>query len=544
MKKPNYFLVPYAGESMEVRRKTSGLFIGSIILGLLALSSIGPLFLLEVTAGTVLTIVILILAAGLIALALAFLRMKRPNTSVYILAGAGPVAIYFIYWASTQYSLELGRLSLCYAVVMALISLVAFKRGQLILYSAESLSGILAFALIKLGTGEWKPDSIFIKEIVYDVLLFGVDFGFTIVSFSIIEDRMRMSELEVQRERERLAGMDAIFSSARDGIGIGGALIGKAQDAKSKVEEINRRVAGVFGRVEGLSGRIEEFSRTIADIVRTMEAIGSMNEDYSSVVVQTSGAVEEITASINSISSVSQSKREAVSGLAKSSAAVQQEMESALKAIQAIAAHSDSLLEIVDVINGVASRTNLLAMNAAIEAAHAGDSGRGFAVVADEIRRLSEETNENIKIIANTLKGSVADAAEAIGITERAGRYFSATREEIVGVEKAIGEIIGGMAELSAGTGEIMQGTSTVNELSGKVTERIREGVRQVRACGEAVAGIKDAADAISSMMRDIRDAAGKIEAEVAEITAMGATNKAKIEEFGEAVKSLREEEA
>jgi methyl-accepting chemotaxis protein len=540
MKKLNFFLAPYANEPMEVRRKTTGLFVGSIILTVLTLGSIAPLFLLEVTPGTVLTIVVLIIATLLIGLSLAFLRMKRVDAAIYLLVNAGPVAIFFIYFGSTPSPLELGRLSMCYCVVLALISLIAFKRAQLILYYAESVIAILVFTAVKLRLGAWEMSPVLVKEIIYDILLFSVVFGFLVVAFAIIEDRMRMSAEELGKERERVEKIDGLFKSSKDGIEIGGSLIAKSKEARSLVDEIKDRVEAIFKRIEGLSARIDDFTGAIAETVGVMGAIRKMNEDYSSVVVESSSAVEEISASINNISAVSASKQGTMAELVKSSEAVQQEMENALRAIQGIAAHSDALLEIVDVINGVASRTNLLAMNAAIEAAHAGDTGRGFSVVADEIRRLSEETNENIKIIAETLKKSVADAAEAIGITENAGRYFSRTREDIRGLERALAEVIGGVTELSVGTGEITNGTSMVTNLSAEITGKIREAERRIGESQEGLKGIREAAREITDMMRTIKENAARISVEVADIDAMGRANKEQIAELGDAVDALR----
>jgi methyl-accepting chemotaxis protein len=523
MKKLNFFLAPYANEPMEVRRKTTGLFVGSIILTVLTLGSIAPLFLLEVTPGTVLTIVVLIIATLLIGLSLAFLRMKRVDAAIYLLVNAGPVAIFFIYFGSTPSPLELGRLSMCYCVVLALISLIAFKRAQLILYYAESVIAILVFTAVKLRLGAWEMSPVLVKEIIYDILLFSVVFGFLVVAFAIIEDRMRMSAEELGKERERVEKIDGLFKSSKDGIEIGGSLIAKSKEARSLVDEIKDRVEAIFKRIEGLSARIDDFTGAIAETVGVMGAIRKMNEDYSSVVVESSSAVEEISASINNISAVSASKQGTMAELVKSSEAVQQEMENALRAIQGIAAHSDALLEIVDVINGVASRTNLLAMNAAIEAAHAGDTGRGFSVVADEIRRLSEETNENIKIIAETLKKSVADAAEAIR-----------------GLERALAEVIGGVTELSVGTGEITNGTSMVTNLSAEITGKIREAERRIGESQEGLKGIREAAREITDMMRTIKENAARISVEVADIDAMGRANKEQIAELGDAVDALR----
>jgi methyl-accepting chemotaxis protein len=543
MKKTNSFLAPYANESMEIRRKTQGLLTGAVIMGFLIISAAPPQFLTAFGAGTALTLGALLVSLVLVAFSLFFLRKKRLNAAIYLLVITGPVTVFFLFVGAAPSSLEFGRVTLCYSVVMALISLIAVKRVQLVLYFAESLASMIAFIAVKLALRSWPVDAVFLKEVIYDFLLYGVFFGFVVVAFSIVAERMRMSEEELGKERDQVRRIDGVFDSARGGIGIGEELIAKSGEARARAEGIKERVETISARMDAFSSMIGDFSGAVGDIVSVMDAIGKMNEEYSSVVVESSSAVEEISASINNISAVSASKRGTMTELVKSSVAVQQEMENALRAIQGISAHSDALLEIVDVINGVASRTNLLAMNAAIEAAHAGDAGRGFSVVADEIRRLSEETNENIKIIEETLKRSVADAAEAIGITESAGRYFSRTKEDIMGLDRVLAEVIGGVTELSVGTGEITSGASLVTNLSAEITGKIREAERRIGESEAGLKGIREAAREITDMMRRIKDDAARISAEVADIDAMGRTNKEKIAELSDAVGALRSTE-
>ena len=176
-------------------------------------------------------------------------------------------------------------------------------------------------------------------------------------------------------------------------------------------------------------------------------------------------------------------------------------MRSASESVKAMESQASSILEIVKVINGVASQTNLLAMNAAIEAAHAGDAGRGFSVVADEIRKLSEQTGKNVKAATATIKQTISGIHQATTTNEKALSLFDRIHEDAGTVSKAMEEIIRGLSEIAGGTEEIMKGveasvssTSALRETTGSVDSRIAEAAESLsslaRASAQALAGI------------------------------------------------------
>jgi len=125
------------------------------------------------------------------------------------------------------------------------------------------------------------------------------------------------------------------------------------------------------------------------------------------------------------------------------------------ESMERLSGNADSILSIVDVINGIASQTNLLAMNAAIEAAHAGDSGKGFSVVAEEIRRLAEETADNISAITEGLKAFMDDLGQANQANRGIGKAFAEISQRTTETAQAFSEIVAGLNDLGGGTAEI-----------------------------------------------------------------------------------------
>jgi methyl-accepting chemotaxis protein len=131
-------------------------------------------------------------------------------------------------------------------------------------------------------------------------------------------------------------------------------------------------------------------------------------------------------------------------------------MRETIEAVEIISKGVEGVGSTIKVIGGIAANTNLLSMNAAIEAAHAGDAGNGFAVVAGEIRRLSETTRENSRNIAHTLTGIVDGIKTTTVRSSATDALISTMAEEINGFAGTMTELINSLGELSIGSGEII----------------------------------------------------------------------------------------
>ncbi|MDR2596134.1 MAG: methyl-accepting chemotaxis protein, partial [Treponema sp.] len=148
-----------------------------------------------------------------------------------------------------------------------------------------------------------------------------------------------------------------------------------------------------------------------------------------------------------------------------------------------IAAESEGLMEINSVMENIASQTNLLSMNAAIEAAHAGDAGRGFAVVADEIRKLAENSSEQSKIIGSILKKIKNSIDKVILSTANVNRKFEAIDSNIRIVSEQEENILSAMEEQGKGSRQILDVVSNVNEITRQVksgSNEMLEGANEV----------------------------------------------------------------
>jgi len=205
-----------------------------------------------------------------------------------------------------------------------------------------------------------------------------------------------------------------------------------------------------------------------------MEQLNEHVEEQAASVTTSSAATEEMIANIQSVTDTLVKNAGSVKELEEASLAGHKSLSEVAADIKGIARESESLLEINSVMQNIASQTNLLSMNAAIEAAHAGESGRGFAVVADEIRKLAESSSQQSKTIGGVLK-SIKESIDKITKSTGAvlGR-FNAIETGVKTVAMQEGSILGAMEEQGQGSKQILKAVGSVNEVTHKVKEAAR----------------------------------------------------------------------
>jgi methyl-accepting chemotaxis protein len=231
-----------------------------------------------------------------------------------------------------------------------------------------------------------------------------------------------------------------------------------------------------------------------------------------------------------------------INSLAGSSNAGRTDLQKVSGDIQKIAQESEGLLQINAVMEAIASQTNLLSMNAAIEAAHAGEAGKGFAVVANEIRKLAVNSSEQSRTISDVLK-RIKDSIETI--TSSTGiviERFGVIAEEVKTVSEQETNIRNAMEEQEAGSRSILESVTQLND----VTELVRTDSKNMTSDGNAIlkqsVDLRQLTNDVSDSMGILAESAAQIDNAVSRVTEISEENKENIASLSAEVKRFKVE--
>jgi methyl-accepting chemotaxis protein len=311
---------------------------------------------------------------------------------------------------------------------------------------------------------------------------------------------------------------------------IGGDLASNMTETAAAINEITANIQSIKGRVINQSASVTETNATMEQITTNIDRLNGQVDKQGVSVAQSSSAIEEMLANIQSVTQTLVKNAANVKELMNASEVGRAGLQEVSTDIQAIARESAGLLEINAVMENIASQTNLLSMNAAIEAAHAGEAGKGFAVVADEIRKLAESSGEQSKTISSVLK-KIKDSIDKITkSTDNVLTKFEAIDGGVKTVSDQEENIRNAMEEQSVGSKQILEAVGQLNELTRMVkggSEEMLEGSKQVIQEGN---NLEMATQEITNGMNEMAVGADQINVAVNRVNTISDENKDNIE--------------
>jgi methyl-accepting chemotaxis protein len=304
-----------------------------------------------------------------------------------------------------------------------------------------------------------------------------------------------------------------------------------AQTATS-VNEITANIKNMKGQAVRQSTGVDESGIVMQNILANINNLNTEIDQQADSVSQSSSAIEEMFANIQSVTQTLVKNADNVKYLADASEVGRSGLQGVAADIREIARESEGLLEINGVMENIASQTDLLSMNAAIEAAHAGEAGKGFAVVADEIRKLAESSGEQSKTISVVLK-KIKDSIDKITTsTDAVLSKFEAIDSGVQTVSVQEENIREAMEEQGTGSKQILEAVGRLNEITSRVksgSEEMRSGSGEVLETSKTLEGITEE---LTNGMNEMAIGADEINIAINRVNEISVQNKVDIDDL------------
>jgi methyl-accepting chemotaxis protein len=257
-------------------------------------------------------------------------------------------------------------------------------------------------------------------------------------------------------------------------------------------------------------------------VIKLMESgVGQLKKDIqnqTTAVEESASAMEEMRVSSLSVEKMTGKAHEEVTKLVTDTEKGKKQIDLVVHVAESVSDNSEYLKEANQVIKNIAAKTNLLAMNAAIEAAHAGNYGRGFAVVADEIRKLAEQSGKQSTEMSLRLKDIKVDIDRVNKSSSIAGDVFSSIHDSVDLVNRIVGNITIAMGEQNSGSDQILELFSKLKEISHSVNssrENMEEGNSLVT---KTFSELKEISTLVKDSVLEVHQGAGEIKGNILSI--------------------------
>lgn len=316
-----------------------------------------------------------------------------------------------------------------------------------------------------------------------------------------------------------------------------------ADNMSSTADSVRQITTGIDATNRQTSAQMESVSVTKESVDAITRNVNSLNDavnEQSRSIAQASSSIEELVTNVRSVTSILEKNAAAVIDLASASDEGRRKIQQTVEAVGRIAQQSKSLLAASKVIQNIAKQTNLLAINASIEAAHAGRAGEGFSVVAEEIRILAEDSSRQGKNITTNLSDVMSSISMVAGATDSLSEQFSTIFSLAKTVEEQGSSIMSAMKEQSDGGEQILGAVRTMNDVVVRVKSEAEEMLSGSDTVTKAVSGLQVVSTEIMLGMKEMANSTSRISSSINSINALSKRNKDSTDTLARAISRFK----
>lgn len=338
---------------------------------------------------------------------------------------------------------------------------------------------------------------------------------------------VKLAEESEKKSAVALNKISNVIIETAEGLNIGKQLSASTNKASESVSEIRNLYTFINNETTSLSTEAVTIKDSSFQINDKAEQMKKSVQNQSEAISSTSAALTQMSASLTNISSIANEQRSGMDKLITNLDSQMKLLQNLVNDMTKVKESSDKVSTFVEAVNKISAQTGLLAMNASIEAAHAGSLGKGFSVIASEIRKLSEETSKNAQKISETLEENGAIVNATADSVTSFSNYTKTITDTLRKTIRVMEEILSGVSEIDTGTRDVMNALSRIVDDANTNTS-LAEGVAsEIIQQNSALQNISDGTEALQEKISSLESLLDNIHNAIEEIDENASANEA-----------------